>query len=83
MSHHRFRRAVESHNEAEIAASLAGDVVLNSPGSSRPFRGRATVAALVSAAPSNGRGKHVVNGHASNGHSRTRKPRTVTASSKA
>jgi hypothetical protein len=52
MSHHRFRRAVESHNEAEIAASLAHDVVLNSPGSSRPFRDRATVAALVSAARS-------------------------------
>jgi len=50
MRHEAFRRAVEDHDLHRIAASLAEDVVLYSPGTNRPFHGRETVATLVNAA---------------------------------
>lgn len=49
MIHQKFRRAVETHDEAEIAAWLTKDVILNRPVPAGRFRGRAIVAELISA----------------------------------
>lgn len=45
-----FRRAMEDGDPDAIRATLAEDVVLHSPVTSRPFRGRDLVTALLAAA---------------------------------
>lgn len=45
-----FVRAMQEHDPAAVEALLAADVVLHSPVSARPFRGRELVGPLLSAA---------------------------------
>lgn len=42
-----FRQAVEARDHAAIEATLADDVVLNSPVAYRPYQGRVMVAAML------------------------------------